>query len=196
MCLLLLAGAALLGLTPEGRTLQRMVTRFQTQPPVTLMHNMSAYHVLPALTGAPLCLPCVGHQSCAVLLCMAAAAKRAGGEILADAGAMRETAAGLRGESAKLTVRSHPLPLTEAESVELDSILLVLAALFVLVPFCLLSGGCWRRLANGLACISCLPILRVAPSAIWQQASAGDLQHAVSSAPAGHNSCKVNHHLC
>ena len=45
------AGAALLSLTAEGRTLQRMVTRFQTQPPVTLMHNMSAYHLLPSLAG-------------------------------------------------------------------------------------------------------------------------------------------------
>ena len=42
---------ALLGLTPEGRVIQRMVARFSSDPPVTLMHNMSAYHVLPALTG-------------------------------------------------------------------------------------------------------------------------------------------------
>ena len=57
------------------------------------------------------------------------------------AGALRETAAGIRGaNSTRLTVRNHPLPLTEAESVQLDSVLLVLAALFVLVPFCLLSG--------------------------------------------------------
>ena len=57
-------------------------------------------------------------------------------------GALRETAAGIRGANGtRLTVRNHPLPLTEAESVQLDSVLLVLAALFVLVPFCLLSGA-------------------------------------------------------
>ena len=49
---------ALLGLTPEGRVVQRMVARFSNDPPVTLMHNMSAYHVLPALSGEPL-LSCV-----------------------------------------------------------------------------------------------------------------------------------------
>ena len=42
---------ALLGLTPEGRVVQRMVSRFTNDPPVTLMHNMSAPHVLPALSG-------------------------------------------------------------------------------------------------------------------------------------------------
>ena len=36
--------------------------------------------------------------------------------------------------------RNHPLPLTEAESIQLDFILMVLAAVFVLIPFCYLSG--------------------------------------------------------
>lgn len=40
----------------------------------------------------------------------------------------------------KFVAHSNPLPLSLLESVELDSVLLVLAALFVLVPFCLLSG--------------------------------------------------------
>ena len=40
----------------------------------------------------------------------------------------------------KFLAHSNPLPLSLRESVELDSVLLVLAALFVLVPFCLLSG--------------------------------------------------------
>ena len=33
------------------------------------------------------------------------------------------------------TVRSHPLPLTEKESIQLDNILLVLTAIFILVPW-------------------------------------------------------------
>lgn len=40
----------------------------------------------------------------------------------------------------KFAAHSNPLPLSLRESVELDGLLLVLAALFVLVPFCLLSG--------------------------------------------------------
>lgn len=47
----------------------------------------------------------------------------------------------LNGKSVKLTVRSHPLPLTEAESVVLDYVLIVLAAMFVLIPFCYLTGA-------------------------------------------------------
>lgn len=35
---------------------------------------------------------------------------------------------------------SHPLPLSLEESVELDSILMVLVAMLILVPFCMLSG--------------------------------------------------------
>ena len=41
----------------------------------------------------------------------------------------------------RFVAHSNPLPLSLKESVELDSVLLVLAALFVLVPFCLLSGN-------------------------------------------------------
>ena len=40
-----------------------------------------------------------------------------------------------------LMTRSHPLPLTSEESIQLDFILMVLAALFVLIPFCYLSGA-------------------------------------------------------
>lgn len=40
-----------------------------------------------------------------------------------------------------LVARSHPLPLTSEESIQLDFILMVLAALFVLIPFCYLSGA-------------------------------------------------------
>lgn len=75
-----------------------------------VMHNSSAYHVLPAAVSA-----------------------------------LRETVSGFQsrsqGTGVSLTARNHPLPLSQQESVELDSILLVLASLFVLVPFCLMSGG-------------------------------------------------------
>ena len=37
--------------------------------------------------------------------------------------------------------RNHPLPLTAEEAIQLDFILMVLAALFVLIPFCYLSGA-------------------------------------------------------
>jgi hypothetical protein len=40
----------------------------------------------------------------------------------------------------RLITRNHPLPLTESESIQLDFILMVLAAVFVLIPFCYLSG--------------------------------------------------------
>ena len=46
----------------------------------------------------------------------------------------------LRGAGPRLITRNHPLPLTEAESIQLDFILMVLAAVFVLIPFCYLSG--------------------------------------------------------
>lgn len=39
-----------------------------------------------------------------------------------------------------LRVWSHPLPLTGAESLQLDTVLAVLAAIFVLVPLCYLAG--------------------------------------------------------
>lgn len=41
----------------------------------------------------------------------------------------------------QFTTRSHPLPLTEGESTQLDFVLIVLAALFVLIPFCYLTGA-------------------------------------------------------
>lgn len=44
------------------------------------------------------------------------------------------------GTAPKFVAHSNPLPLSLRESVELDSFLLVLTALFILVPFCLLSG--------------------------------------------------------
>lgn len=39
-----------------------------------------------------------------------------------------------------LRISSHPLPLTTEESLQLDTVLSVLAAIFVLIPFCYLSG--------------------------------------------------------
>lgn len=41
----------------------------------------------------------------------------------------------------ELRIRSHPLPLTQEESLTLDTVLSVLAAIFVLIPFCYLSGA-------------------------------------------------------
>ncbi|KAK9833394.1 hypothetical protein WJX81_001382 [Elliptochloris bilobata] len=41
----------------------------------------------------------------------------------------------------RFAARSHPLPLTAAETVAKDSVLQVLAGLFVLVPFCYLAGA-------------------------------------------------------
>lgn len=100
------------------RVLQRMAVRFASNPPVTLMHNTSAYHALPSLISA-----------------------------------VHETLSGLSqsGQAASLAVHSHPLPLTAEESVQLDGILLVLASLFVLVPFCLMSGS--RHLSAHELCI-------------------------------------------
>ena len=49
-------------------------------------------------------------------------------------------AANPSGTAPKFVAHSNPLPLSLRESVELDSFLLVLTALFILVPFCLLSG--------------------------------------------------------
>lgn len=46
-----------------------------------------------------------------------------------------------------LRVTNHPLPLTAADSAALDTFLTVLAAIFVLVPFCYLAGG--QRRARG-----------------------------------------------
>ncbi|KAK9808280.1 hypothetical protein WJX73_007025 [Symbiochloris irregularis] len=97
-----------------SRVLRRTYQRFAQDPPVMVMHNSSAYHVLPAAVSA-----------------------------------LRETVSGFRtsssssqsGGAASLTARNHPLPLSQQESVQLDSILLVLASLFVLVPFCLMSGA-------------------------------------------------------
>ena len=51
----------------------------------------------------------------------------------------------------RIVTRNHPLPLTEAESIQLDFILMVLAAVFVLIPFCYLSGVVMRLLA-------CMPL--------------------------------------
>ena len=39
-----------------------------------------------------------------------------------------------------LRIQSHPLPLTQEESLQLDTVLNVLAAVFLLIPFCYLSG--------------------------------------------------------
>ena len=49
--------------------------------------------------------------------------------------------ANLGNESAILRVASHPLPLSKTEFMELQTILAVLAALFVLIPFCYLGAS-------------------------------------------------------
>ncbi|KAK9829531.1 hypothetical protein WJX72_006343 [[Myrmecia] bisecta] len=59
-------------------------------------------------------------------------------DLHATIGALNAAPGGIK---PRFNARSHPLPLTEEESVQLDNILLVLAALFVLVPFCYLSGA-------------------------------------------------------
>lgn len=40
----------------------------------------------------------------------------------------------------RLRIQSHPLPLTEEEALQLDTVLSVLAAIMLLVPLCYLSG--------------------------------------------------------
>jgi hypothetical protein len=49
--------------------------------------------------------------------------------------------ANLGNESAILKVASHPLPLSKTEFMELQTVLAVLAALFVLIPFCYLGAS-------------------------------------------------------
>lgn len=44
-----------------------------------------------------------------------------------------------------LRIQSHPLPLTQEESLQLDTVLNVLAAVFLLIPFCYLSGAMHHR---------------------------------------------------
>ena len=48
--------------------------------------------------------------------------------------------ANLGDETAKLKISNHPLPLTKTEFMELQTVLSVLAALFVLIPFCYLGA--------------------------------------------------------
>jgi hypothetical protein len=48
--------------------------------------------------------------------------------------------ANLGDESAKLKISNHPLPLTKTEFLELQTVLSVLAALFILIPFCYLGA--------------------------------------------------------
>ncbi|CAL8463070.1 g2604 [Coccomyxa elongata] len=100
--------------TPESRVVSRLIRRFQDNPGVMLLHNSSSYHSLPALLSGL-------HQSL---------------------GALEVARTGNASAAAPIfTVNSHPLPLTSEESVKLDSLLTVLAALFVLVPLCYLSGA-------------------------------------------------------
>ncbi|GBG84246.1 hypothetical protein CBR_g38217 [Chara braunii] len=76
--------------------------------PLTIMHNTSSDHALPAM-----------------LTELAQAQIRA-----------------LRNDSkASLKVRSHPLPLTKNEALQIQTFLTVLAALFVLIPFCYLAAS-------------------------------------------------------
>lgn len=48
--------------------------------------------------------------------------------------------ANLGDDSAKLKISTHPLPLTKTEFLELQTVLSVLAALFVLIPFCYMGA--------------------------------------------------------
>lgn len=110
--------AAITSSRNQAWVIQRAVARFSADPPVTLMHNTSARHALPALVSA-----------------------------------MHETLSAVNQDALKpgasLTVRSHPLPLTAEEGLQLDNILMVLASLFVLVPFCLASGVQLGAAPNG-----------------------------------------------
>lgn len=47
----------------------------------------------------------------------------------------------LNDSSATLRIANHPLPLTKSEALELQTVLTVLAALFVLIPFCYLGAS-------------------------------------------------------
>mmetsp|Transcript_7891 Transcript_7891/g.23248 ORF Transcript_7891/g.23248 Transcript_7891/m.23248 type:complete len:2373 (+) Transcript_7891:472-7590(+) len=95
--------------TPAGRVARNFVQRMKA-PAVTVMHNGSSYHALPALLSDL-------HEAQAVL----------------------QSDSSTTGPS--LRVWSHPLPLTNAESLQLDTVLAVLAAIFILVPLCYLSGA-------------------------------------------------------
>lgn len=57
---------------------------------------------------------------------------------------MHQTVGALRAANSsaapKFVAHSNPLPLSVEESVEADSLLLGIAAVLVLVPFCMLSG--------------------------------------------------------
>eukprot|EP00959_Pyramimonas_sp_CCMP1952_P258842 5411351-Pyramimonas_sp.AAC.1 len=78
-------------------------------PTLTILHNTSGYHVIPAY--------------------------------LAELRRARARAAlGLPNEAAILTARSHPLPLTAHQNLQIQTVLTVLAAVFVLVPFCYLAA--------------------------------------------------------
>lgn len=101
----IMAAAAFASLSAEARVLRAQVHRFETHPPVLLMHNGSSAHSLPALVSEL-------HNS------LAAVASSRKGAV-----------------PPLLRVRSHPLPLTHAESVQLDNVLLVLAAILLLVPW-------------------------------------------------------------
>ena len=101
----IMAAAAFASFSAEARVLRAMVHRFETHPPVLLMHNGSSAHSLPALVSEL-------HNS------------------LAAVSSSRPV-----GAPPRLRVRSHPLPLTHAESVQLDNVLLVLAAVLLLVPW-------------------------------------------------------------
>ena len=101
----IMAAAAFASFSAEARVLRAQVHRFETYPPVLLMHNGSSAHSLPALVSEL-------HNSLAAV-----------------ASSRRGVAPPL------LRVRSHPLPLTHAESVQLDNVLLVLAAILLLVPW-------------------------------------------------------------
>eukprot|EP00884_Botryococcus_braunii_P019123 jgi/Botrbrau1/5895/Bobra.0366s0073.1 len=114
--------------------------------PVTLLHNASSYHSLPSLISGL-------HEVVGVL--------NSG-----NASAVRPS----------LVARSHPLPLTKSESVSLDSILLVLGAVFVLVPFCYLSGAfCINPVSERISGAQHLQLLSGCPStAYWAGSYAFD----------------------
>ncbi len=49
--------------------------------------------------------------------------------------------AAVKNNSTSFLVSSHPLPLTKNESLRLQTVLTVLAALFILIPFCYLAAS-------------------------------------------------------
>ena len=136
-------------LSKEATVLRRMQARLRDHLPIHLMHNASSQHALPSLLSGSftdrLCSPMrvLREAAYAAWKTRVPHAEIAASERLLVPG-LHETVGALNSAPGstrpRFTAHSHPLPLSLEESVELDSVLMVLTALFVLVPFCLLSG--------------------------------------------------------